>query len=221
MSETDSTTSSITEYIENLSITENYNNMLEPIANGGFELCMLRLFHLLFSENNVICHYRLHQYMDDNMWCNDVKDYFYEFPGVMIDRHFYTTPTGKNICEKWIELLSNKPFMTYNKNGYEVISDITNFYNFIYNTFPLLEETYNTINQIKLRSIYSMLNSSFDVVVGEYMKCLPASQVHKGIVQSIYIDNIMCYTWELSRLIELDDSGKETILYSESELRKI
>jgi hypothetical protein len=66
-----------------------------------------------------------------------------------------------------------------------------------------------------------MLNSRFDVVVGQYMKCLPGNQVHKGIVQSIYIDNKMHYIWELSCLIEVDDMGKETTLYSESELRKI
>jgi hypothetical protein len=217
MSETDSTTSSISEYNDNI----NHNNMLDPIPNGNFELCMLRFIHIMFSENNVMCHNMLHQYMEDNEWCNSVKDYFYEFPGVMMDKEFYTTPTGKNICDKWTELMSYRPFLSYNRNGYDVVPDISNFYNFIYNTFPLLEKSNSTINQIKLRAIYSMLNSRFDVVVGQYMKCLPGNQVHKGIVQSIYIDNKMHYIWELSCLIEVDDMGKETTLYSESELRKI
>lgn len=214
-SETDSTTSSVSEYNE----MKNNDNMIQPIPNSNFELCLLRFFHIMFSDNNVMQHNMMHRFMNDNMWCTAIKDYFYEYPGVMNDAEFYKTPTGKHICEKWCELLEYRPFLSY--NGNEVTPNISNFYNFIFNTFPLLESVNSDINQIKLRSIFSTLNNKMDVVVGQYMKCLPGNQVHKGIVMNIHIDNNMSYVWEISELMEVDDIGVSTTIYSESELRKI
>jgi len=86
MSETDSSTSSIsTSDKDNDHIIEAKENLLlEPIIymNNSFEVCLLRIIHILFSEDNTMQHNRLHQYMDNSDWCNMIKDFFYENPNL-------------------------------------------------------------------------------------------------------------------------------------------
>lgn len=231
MSETDSSTSSIsTSLQDNDMIAENKENiLLEPIIymNNSFEVCILRMLHILFSEDNTIMHNRLHQYMDDSDWCNMIKDFFYDNPGVMKDANFYKTSSGISLIEQWITLLSYKNFFTYkNSNSInEIIPHLDNFFSFIFNTFPLLKRDDSSNIQTIINSIYSQLNKNTGIMYVRYLKCLPKNQAHTSIIQHIYI-NIMgryelCYIWEIVEIVETDASNKITTIYSESELRRI
>lgn len=226
MSETDSSTSSASDDM----LTENKETvLLEPIiyVNNTFEVCLLRLIHILFSEDNTIIHNRLHQYMDDSDWCNMIKEFFYDNPGVMKDANFYKTSTGIALIEQWITLLSYKNFFTYKKNDSmnEIIPHLDNFFSFIFNTFPLLKRDDSSNMQTLINSIYSQLNKNTGIVYVRYLKCLPKSQAHTSIIQHIYI-NIMgrfelCYIWEIVEIVETDETNKINTIYSESELRRI
>jgi hypothetical protein len=208
MSETDSSTSSAS---DDMLANNNNTDLLEPImcTNNSFEICILRILHILFSEDNTIVHSRLHQYMDNSMWCDTIKEYFYDNPGVMKDATFYKTITGCNILEKWVAILYDK----FNTMTHE----LNNFINFMFTTFPLLEKEDSNIMTI-LNNIYSQLNKKIGIEYIKYLKSLPNNQTHNSIIQHIYINNNqhieLCYIWEIIEITEAD-----TIIYSDSELR--
>lgn len=231
MSETDSSTSSISTSIQDndMIIEAKENFLLEPIIymNNSFEVCLLRIIHILFSEDNTMQHNRLHQYMDNSDWCNMIKDFFYENPGVMKDANFYKTSNGIALIDQWIALLSYKNFFTYKKNNSmnEIIPHLDNFFSFIFNTFPLVKRDDSGNMHTILNSIYSQLNKNTGIVYARYLKCLPKNQAHTSNIQNIYI-NIMgryelCYIWEIVDIVETDSTNKITTIYSESELRRI
>ena len=205
MSETDSSTSSASDDMLDNNIN---SDLLEPIicTNNSFEVCILRILHILFSEDNTMQHNRLHKYMDNSEWCNNVKEYFYDNPGVMKDANFYKTNTGQAILDSWSTLLHDRT------------PNINNFINFIFNTFPLLERIDSSNIMTILNSLYSQLNSKIGIIYTRYLKSLPNNQSNKGTIQHIYITNNqqvkLCYIWEMLEIIETDN-----IIYSESELR--
>jgi hypothetical protein len=210
MSETDSSTSSVS---DDMLANNNDIDLLEPIVctNNSFEVCILRILHILFSEDNTIVHSRLHQYMDDSKWCDTIKEYFYDNPGVMKDANFYKTNTGIILLEKWVSILNT------------MTPDLNNFINFMVTTFPLLKREDSSNIMTILNSIYSQLNKNIRIEYVKYLKSLPHNQTHKSIIQHIYI-NInqrfeLCYIWELIELSEADATAKLNIIYSDSELR--
>jgi len=220
---TDSSTSSISDDMFNIN---NDIDLLEPIfsKNNSFEVSILRILHILFSEDNTIIHNRLHQYMDNSIWCNNIKEFFYDNPGVMKDANFYKTNAGIYLIEQWVELLEDQNFFTYNlETNREISPNITNFLSFIYNTFPLLKKEDSDNMQTILTNIYTQLNVDIGIVFVSYLKCLPNNQIHKSTIQHIYINNNkiseLCYIWEIVEILETYNINQTITIYSESELK--
>jgi hypothetical protein len=109
--DTDSTTSTASEdYLENYypKSDELKNSLIKPILpkpfidpvsgqeiDDSYELSLLRIFHLIFGSDGIINFNNLTKYMDLNKKeCQDLYDFFIDYPGIFDDYQFYYSDAG-------------------------------------------------------------------------------------------------------------------------------
>jgi hypothetical protein len=193
-------------------VSTNSNQDIELIDD--FEICLLRLLHIIFSVDGVMDLNLLSSFMDSNKnECEDLYEFFMENRGVMIDSEYYRTVAGIEVRKSWIELLSKRDFFTYNLDKYKLACDINNFYMFIKYFLPKVEFNLDLIDQEKLSKIYKAFD--IDVVVAVYQN-INEQYIHKGFVQNLIINNKETYIWEMSKVIQISD---KIIISYDSELR--
>lgn len=196
----------------------NQNNNSEILVNDNFEISLLRFMHLIFSNDGVVLFENLTKYMDlEKKECQELYEYFRDFPGVMVDSDFYKSITGIQIRQKWFAFLSNRNFLAYKNLNYELVPCMKNVYSFFDNFFPkLLYKTSNN-EQEQLSNIYTQLNfnyKSINIVYSTYQK-IENDFIHSSSIQNIIIDGIELYIWEISRVTFMNLNE----LFSNSELR--
>lgn len=240
--ETDSDTSSVSE----LDQTEAYQiakqdlitRLIEPIKgtnleffsddyfefvkmNDSFEICLLRIIHLLFGCDGIINFDNLKLYMDmDKDECSDLLNFFIENPGIMPDAEFYQSMTGLNLRYKWASFLSHRKFFSYEKVNWQIKSCLTNFYEFIRNFLPEvgLDSNENKHHQTLLNQIYSRLSFNFEKldVIWELIRS-DSDNLDKSI-QYIYINGFDIYSWSIIELKVLNENTNDITIKYYSEL---
>jgi hypothetical protein len=197
-------------------VSTNSNQDIELIDD--FEICLLRILHIIFSVDGVMDLTKLSSFMDvDKNECEDLYEFFMENRGVMIESEYYRTTAGIELRKSWIELLSKREFFTYIQDKYKLSCDINNFYMFIKYFLPKVEFNLDLIDQDKLSQIYKILDININVIVGVYQN-INEQFIHKGFIQNFTINNKEIYIWELSKVIQISED--EIIMIScDSELR--
>lgn len=223
LNDTDSTTSTASEdYLENYypkKSDELKNSLIKPILPKPFndpntgleiddcnELSLLRFFHLIFGSDGIINFTNLTKYMDLNKKeCQELHDFFLDYPGIFPDYQFYYSDAGINIRKKWFELI-NLSISEFN---------IINQIKLLENYFPKLTVNSNNTNDI-LQEIYSQLNFNWDSLKVKYEES--NKQVdklkHKTLNQYIYINDSLIFIWSITIISE-----ELNVIYINSELR--
>ena len=223
--DTDSTTSTASEdYLENYypkKSDELKNSLIKPILPKPFidpttgleiddcyELSLLRFLHLIFGSNGIINLNNLTKYMDlDKKECQELQDFFIDYPGIFDDYQFYYSDAGIIIRKKWFELISL------------LISEFTiqNHIKLLENFFPKLIINSNNLVDI-LEAIYSQFNfnwDSFQVKCEEIQDELNTS-TSKILNQKIFINDSFIFIWSITNI---KNKLNNTSLYFNSEIR--
>lgn len=197
-------------------VSTNSNQDIELIDD--FEICLLRLLHIIFSVDGAMDLTKLSGFMElDKNECDELYEFFMENRGVMVDSEYYRTTSGIELRKSWIELLSKRDFFTYIQDKYKLSCDINNFYMFIKYFLPKIEFNLELIDQDKLSQIYKAFDINIDVIVGVYQN-INEQFIHKGFIQNFTINNKEMYIWELSTVIQ-NSNSEMTIISCDSELR--
>jgi hypothetical protein len=222
--DTDSTTSTASEdYLKNYypkKSDELKNSLIKPILpkpfndpNTGleiddcYELSLLRFFHLIFGSDGIINFTNLTKYMDLNKKeCQELQDFFLDYPGIFNDYQFYYSDAGIIIRKKWFELINLS------------ISEFTiqNQIKLLENFFPKLIINSNNTNDI-LEEIYNQLNfnwDSFQVKCYESYEELNTS-ISKILNQKIFINDSLIFIWSITTI---KDKINSNVVYFNSEL---
>jgi len=206
--DTDSTTSSASEdYLENyyLKSDELKNSLIKPILPKPFidpttgleiddcyELSLLRFMHLIFGSNGIINFNNLTKYMDLNKKeCQDLYDFFIDYPGIFDDYQFYYSDAGIIIRRKWYELIS---FIILKFNIQDHIKLFKNFFPKIIinskNSLDILEDIYSHFNfnwdslQVKCNEIQEEFDNNVNMILN----------------QKILINNILIFIWSITTI---------------------
>ena len=222
--DTDSTTSTASEdYLENYypKSDELKNSLIKPIlpkpfidpASGqeiddSYELSLLRFMHLIFGNDGIINFNNLTKYMDLNKKeCQELQDFFIDYPGIFDDYQFYYSDAGINIRKKWFELISL------------LISEFTfqNHIKLLENFFPKLIINLNNPVDI-LEEIYSQLNFNWDSfqVKCEEIQEEQDTSTSKILNQKIFINDLFIFIWSITII---KDKINYNIIFLNSELR--
>jgi len=222
--DTDSTTSTASEdYLENYypKSDELKNSLIKPIlpkpfidpASGqeiddSYELSLLRYMHLMFGNDGIINFDNLTKYMDLNKKeCQEIQDFFINYPGIFPDYQFYYSDAGIIIRKKWFEIISLFNFDFTIKNQIKLLEKI----------FPKLITNSNNLVDI-LEDIYSQLNFNWDSF---YIKCDEIQEKFDNNIniilnQKIFINNILIFIWSITTI---KDKITNNCIYSNSEFR--
>jgi len=206
--DTDSTTSSASEdYLENYypKLDELKNSLIKPILPKPFidpttgleiddcyELSLLRFMHLIFGSNGIINFNNLTKYMDLNKKeCQDLYDFFIDYPGIFDDYQFYYSDAGIIIRRKWYELIS---FIILKFNIQDHIKLFKNFFPKIIinskNSLDILEDIYSHFNfnwdslQVKCNEIQEEFDNNVNMILN----------------QKILINNILIFIWSITTI---------------------
>ena len=223
--DTDSSTSTASEdYLENYrpkKSDELKNSLIKPIlpkpfidpASGqeiddSYELSLLRYMHLMFGNDGIINFDNLTKYMDLNKKeCQEIQDFFINYPGIFPDYQFYYSDAGIIIRKKWFEIISLFNFDFTIKNQIKLLEKI----------FPKLITNSNNLVDI-LEDIYSQLNFNWDSF---YIKCDEIQEKFDNNIniilnQKIFINNILIFIWSITTI---KDKITNNCIYSNSEFR--
>lgn len=199
--DTDSSTSTASEdYLENYypkKSDELKNSLIKPVLpkpfidptsgqeiDDSYELSLLRFMHLIFGNDGIINFDNLTKYMDLNKKeCQELHDFFIDYPGIFPDHQFYYSDAGIIIRKKWFELISL------------IIFDFTiqNHIKLLENFFPkLIIKSKNSIDI--LEEIYSQFNFNWDSF---QVKC-EEQDTSKIFYHKIFINETLIFIWTVN-----------------------
>ena len=194
------------------------NKLIQPIKSytyfdrdkgvdveDSYELVLLRLLHLFFSIDGFINFNYLTINMNmDIKECQEIEEFFINYPGVMIDSDFYSSDAGIIIRKQWYEFLSNRDFFTYVHVNHMLFPSNNNFLIFIKHFFPLINFFNNPNDQAKLDVIYSHFNceNNFKVCYSTY------SKIESKFIHNISVNDINLFIIESISVTELNDQTK-------------
>ena len=176
--------------------------------DDSYELSLLRYMHLMFGNDGIINFDNLTKYMDLNKKeCQEIQDFFINYPGIFPDYQFYYSDAGIIIRKKWFEIISLFNFDFTIKNQIKLLEKI----------FPKLITNSNNLVDI-LEDIYSQLNFNWDSF---YIKCDEIQEKFDNNIniilnQKIFINNILIFIWSITTI---KDKITNNCIYSNSEFR--